>query len=147
MKNNYEIKYYDEIELEELYKEELIKNEAINQLVIGNIIYTKESKAKGIELDPNNSFGVILKNDEPLYFMCNFLPYNMIVTSNGDISKEDEEICVKLLAKSLIDKNIEINGIQSPVSFSDAFVNEYPGDFKFDKSSIFFTPSSPNICK
>lgn len=125
-----EIKYLSVEEIEELYQDELNKNEAINQLVIGNIIYTKKAKAKGIELDPNNSFGVILKDNIVLYFFCNFLPYNMVVTPNGKVNKDDEEECAKALVKDLINNKTNIHGIQSTLGFTNIFINEYPGLFE-----------------
>ena len=55
-----EIKYLNYEEMEDNYLDEMMKNEAINQLIIGNIIYTKKSILKNNELDERNIFGVIL---------------------------------------------------------------------------------------
>lgn len=125
-----EVKYLNCEEMEDNYLDEMMKNEAINQLIIGNIIYTKKSILKNNELDERNIFGVILDDNKVLYFFCNFLPYNLVLTPNGDIDNELEKKCAELFVKSLLDNNIFINGIQSTDTFCEYFIEQYPGEFE-----------------
>ena len=124
------IKNLDVNEFANKYYEDLIKDEALNQLILGDITLAKNNIEKGIEMNPNNRFGVISKDNQVLFFVCNFLPFGMVVTPNGNINKEDIIDCAKALALDLKKNSIEISGIQSIKDFCDEFIKTYDKEFE-----------------
>mgnify|MGYP002622115058 CR=1 FL=1 len=107
-----EVRYYSAQEILSLYEDELNKNEAGNQLIIGNLLYTLDAQEIGLQTDPGNAFGVILKDESVLYFFCNFLPFNLVASPNGRIEEEDEAQAAVMFAKRVDEDRLPIQGIQ-----------------------------------
>jgi len=116
------IKYYSAEEMKTLYWEEISKNEAVSQLILGNIKTVCKAREKGDDVPEDTRFGVILKEQEPVYYFCNYLPYAMVVVAADPIAPYPDEECGRELAESFHENGIYYTGIQANEKFAKAFV-------------------------
>ena len=104
------------------YYEKLKENEALNQLIISDLHLMLEEEG-----DPHDFLAVQTHGGEVRYFICNYLPYNMVVLPADPEKEEDAELYGKELAEYLLQGEHTICGIQSSASYAKGFLSVYPG--------------------
>ncbi len=101
--------------------EKLKENEALNQLIISDLFLMMEEKG-----DPRNFFAIQTHGGEVRYFICNYLPYNMVVLPADPDKEEDAELYGRELAEYLLQEDLTIHGIQSSSAYLKGFREHYP---------------------
>ncbi|BCN30671.1 GNAT family N-acetyltransferase [Anaeromicropila herbilytica] len=99
------------------HKDYLLKRESVSQLILFNAM----AKAKEENQD-SYLFGKIVNGDDALIVFCNILPYKLLIYSE---EKEVKEDAMELLARYILEHNIEINGVNSNSIYTTAFIEQY----------------------
>lgn len=128
------IKEYDAVTFLEKYRETLYANEAINQLIIGNMNTVIASMRMDETLHPDLLFAVLFRDEIPKYFVCNYPPYNIVITATDP--KEQDQDSADILSSELDEflhkKGIHYPGINAPESFAYSFLRQSADSFEKD---------------
>jgi len=96
---------------------ELIKNETVNQLFLANLIGSEDRPAEG-----NFVFGSITDDVQTILLFLNAEPFNLLLsTPTADI----DEVSVRLLVDFLLERKIEIRGINASQQLCERFITVY----------------------
>ena len=150
-----DIRTYSGQEMEERFGTLMEAHEDVHQLLLGDIIYIRKLKAKGMEI-PEHTFGAVMEEERPLWFFCAMLPYATVVTpalsaewsapapaaglaaagSASDLPAVDEAFrpkeCAAALAAFLKEHAVRIAGVQSTPAFAEAFRISYGGEYRLE---------------
>lgn len=134
IKEDIMIRIYDALEFDEIFHHILFANEAVNQLIIGNMSEVKKQIRNQLPVKSGVLFAVLFRNEEPAYFVCNYPPYNMVITA-VDSAKQDKESADALageLIEWLSDHALAYSGINAPKLFAEAFIEKSRDQFEKD---------------
>ena len=113
-----EIREYAPEEFLERYLDVLEQNEALHQLILTNVFSDRERIGEG-------NFYLCLEEYGPRWFVCNHLPFSLLVFPADPAHRYKEEECASLLAGKLLSENRTITGIQSTPAFAERFLKEW----------------------
>lgn len=97
------------------YYTELLENEAVHQLIISNLNHVMSTPEEGV------LFAICERKQH--YFICNNLPFAMLVTTSDHC--DNEEVVGKEIAEYVVDHGIQITGITSSKGIVEGFVEYY----------------------